>query len=225
MDYRLCFLEFINFCFFFSYPLPQQAPEYYGHHGEPNYENNAMLHQKRMLLMDDSGIYGEHQYVSQVPGTIPSHTVGQMNGPPASQMRLYSNSAPQYLYYSPKPFSAGPQAIKPIAMKLQQVPPPQMLPPRMAVPPQIGGTLPPQGGLPMGGARFAPNTIQQQQALSNPNVVAQSPMPGVPITTAPNGRVAYNQNHWLLQEAELRRQIDSMEGAAGGGGPRAGSDA
>src|SRR5699024_9355650 len=24
-------------------------------------------------------------------------------------------------------------------------------------------------------------------------------------------RVAYNQNHWLLQEAELRRQLDSIE--------------
>lgn len=27
----------------------------------------------------------------------------------------------------------------------------------------------------------------------------------------PNGRVAYNQNHWLIQEAEFRRQHDSLE--------------
>lgn len=54
---------------------------------------------------------------------------------------------------------------------------------------------------------------QQQQVVSKqPTQPVMNVQNGRYPQPPPNGhRVAYNQNHWLIQEAEFRRQLDSIE--------------
>lgn len=115
---------------------------------------------------------------------------------PPQQMNAYPNTSNQYLYY-PKPYSASSASLKPITkqqLQQQQQQMQQQQQPQM--PQQMMPTVPVSQN---NGARYAPNAYsgQQQQQQQQP-------------------RVAYNQNHWLLQEAELRRQLDSMESSSGG---------
>ena len=57
-----------------------------------------------------------------------------------------------------------------------------------------------------------PSNVPRSAAISQANV--PSARYGPPNGSNGQQRVAYNQNHWLLQEAELRRQLDSMESSS-----------
>lgn len=71
---------------------------------------------------------------------------------------------------------------------------------------------------PYSAANSAVKPIPKQQQIIPPNVSR-----GIPLSqnsrymsNGPNGpaSVSYNKNHWLLQEAELRRQLETMESSS-----------
>ena len=110
----------------------------------------------------------------------------------SDQYSVYPNAAPnQYNLYYPKPYSAANTTVKPIVAK--QPPHIQML--QQQQPRSISTTSNQQN------VRYAQQQPQQQN-----NNGANSGSGAY--------RIGYNQNHWLLQEAELRRQIDSIESSS-----------
>ena len=120
---------------------------------------------------------------SAANGMYPAEQYMQQSMHPAS----YPNSQNQYLYY-PKPYSAANNSVKPIAKQ----PPSSQMAPSSNVPRAV--PISQNNAVVTANARYGP------QNGSNGSIPQQQ-----------QPRVAYNQNHWLLQEAELRRQLDSME--------------
>jgi len=114
--------------------------------------------------------------------------------PPSQMYSQQPVAQNQFLYY-PKPYSPANSALKPIQpaavipkQPLMMQPPQQQQAPRTAPISQQQ----PQRQFVQNGAP-PPQNVQQQPQQQQPRVAG------------------YNQHHWLLHEAELRRQIDSID--------------